>query len=196
MLSGSKIAPQRQRLFIPWFEMSGFVDAAAMASAGAGAPVPKAVNSLGLTGLFMDEAGDDVYHYMPIPTDWDRSKDIRFRAHFVTGSAEVLDTTTWKILYLPIQVGTTVIIAPATALNTAIVQATVAGTAWTSEQSPWGILNGKTLTDDHDAIAFITELQAFAAGLAEDVLFFGTEIEYTMKLGKGHRSFEAASPVV
>ena len=118
-------------------------------SAGSGAPSFGEVTDSAIVGLHVDDTGDDIGILWPIPYDCDVKSDIQFAVAYSSNSATTTDTHTWKVLYTQVtpNSATEGIEAGATALSTAIAADTnVAGVSAVA-QTPWGTLNGGTLTN-------------------------------------------------
>ena len=172
------------RIFIPVSAFTGLIGAAGVsAGVGVGAPVQQEVSTLETVGVLMDTAGDELSHLMALPADLDRRHPVYTRVHFTTGSATAADTIEWLVRYLKIVPNTTTLISAATAQDTDIASMTVTGTAYSYQVTGWGaILPAITaIADNVEVIYWEVELQAFAAGLTEDKLLLGLEIEYTPK---------------
>lgn len=161
-------------------------------SAGAGNPLIKNINALGLMGLLCASAGDDIRHTMLIPSDLDRAKPVYFRAHWASAAAAVgARTITWKVMYKALVPGTTALAAPSTVLDTPIAAQAPKGTAYTIERSPAGVLNrGSLLGTNKDALmwSLILEMDAFDAAFVENKYLLGLELEYTPKLSNYSKS--------
>jgi len=198
MISANKLAVVQQTLYIPvWhFQSIGQVTGASIQldTTGSGDAVFAPINSLAQNGLLMASAGDDVHHFMAIPTDWAREHNISVSVVYTTGSATAADTIDWKFLYHLIapETAADTIVIPATALDTVIAQDTVHGTAYVVQRSPQGVINGDTIAAADRYMSFLVEMDAFAAGLTEDKLLLGVEFEYTPKWYKGKRRAGAA----
>ena len=190
MISSNKIARLRQIDYIPvtQFQGIGTDGTSVLDSMGNGDPLFQQVNSLGLTGCLMASAGDDIQHFMRIPTKWDRDNNIYIRFVWQTGSDDTADSITWKFLYGLFTPGVDALVAPATALDTALVSQDMLGTVQTLERTATaGVLLGGTIPDADLYMAFLCEMDAFDAGLTQDKLFLGVEFEYTTKMGRGNR---------
>jgi len=192
------------RLYIPWTQFMSMttntLDTASAAgdkwgSLNAGVPVTKEISTVNIAGVFMDAAGDMVSTIVPA-AQFSPALDPRyathFRVHWTSGSSTTADTATWIATYLALVAHDTAIIEPVTALDIAIPEDTVSG-AYDYQLTDWGSLDGGTFTQETEAIALRVELDAFAAGLTEDVFFLGLEIRYTPKYfqSKGSMRHEA-----
>jgi len=149
-----------------------------------GSSVPAEVNSLGMMGVLMVTAADDIRTFLRLPMEVNTNHAINFRVHWTSGSATTADTITWKVFADIIAAGGT-FAAPTSVLDTAIAQDTVTG-AWANEWTEWGVLNGGTTTttilENGAVLALIVELDAFAVGLSESKYILGLEIEYTPRI--------------
>jgi len=118
----------------------------AVQSVAGGNPSFGEVSTFGLTGLHIDGDGDTVGLLWPVPYDCDVESDIEFRVWWSSASSTTTDTITWKVLYGEYTVDAEAVAAPATALSTAIAADTLVGANYI-QASPWGVLNGGTLTN-------------------------------------------------
>ena len=151
-------------------------------AAGAGNASFGEVTDSGLCGLSIDDAGDMVGVMWPIPYDCDVKSKIEFAVQWSSDQTTTTDTFTWKILYTEATVDTTAIDIPATVLSTAIAaDANVAG-VHALQQTPYGILNGGTLTNGR-VLLLSVELDAVSgATLGSDVVHgFNLVIRYVRR---------------
>jgi len=140
------------------------------------------INSLGVSGLDMSTAGEEVNTLQLLPADLDITKNVYVRVHWTSGSTDMADTVTWKVRFLAIQPNVTEIVSAATDLDTAIAADDVpVATAYVWAATEWGVLKGGTLSQKIEAIQWEVEMDAFDAGLSEDKFFLGLEIRYTPK---------------
>lgn len=146
--------------------------AGALGSDGAGATaIISELSSQKVTGYRFREVGDDVGLIWPCPYDLDVKNAIDFAVVWSSDQTTTTDTLTWKVLYTKLTMNTTAITAGGTALSTAIAADANIGTANAIQQSPWGILNGSTLTDNDSALSLLVELDATSgAAPATDIL--------------------------
>jgi hypothetical protein len=173
------------RLYIPVSEFTGLIGAAGVsAGTGPGAPVQQEISTFGLNAVLMDTAADALDHNFMLPYDVDLKKDIRFRVHWTSGSADTADTVTWKVFYLGIVPNVTTIAAASNALTTVVAAQDVTG-AYDYQVTAYGVLVGGTLTQDVEILAVQVELDAFDAGLTEDKFLLGLEMVYTPKRMRG-----------
>ena len=142
----------------------------AIISAGAGNPSFGEITDSGLCGLKVDAAGDDVAVLWPIPYDCDVKSPIEFAVQWSSDQTTLTDTFTWKILYTELTVNTTAIDIAATALSTAIAADTNVAGVHAIQQSPYGILDGGTLTNGR-VLNLRVEIQAVSgATLGSDIV--------------------------
>ena len=98
MIQDNAIAWNRKRKFIPCSDMTGF-GADQITSLGNGTPLfQEALAASELGGLAIASAGDEIYHFWPLPWDFDRFQPIRFRLWF-THSTTDTDNPDWRIDY-------------------------------------------------------------------------------------------------
>lgn len=156
----------------------------AVRSAGAGNPVFEEVGTTGLVGLRMEATGDDIHHVFAIPNYVDTRHAIEFAVVFSTDQTTTTDGFTWKVLLdqMDPEDGDDAITAPATALDTTIVEKLNAGTANAPQRTAWGTLNGNTLNPD-EAVHVLVELDAVTgATLATDKVYgLWLLVRYTAK---------------
>lgn len=163
----------------------------ALVSAGIGSAPLEEINSLGLMGLKMNTAANDVRHVMQVPSVWDRGQPINVRVHWCSAAAAVGDrTVTWKVLYGELTPDTTVLIAPATALDTAIAADVPIGTAFTYQISPTGVIDKNQIAKVAEEMSFLVEMDAKHVDHSEDIFLLGVEFEYTPKYGQEHSGGE------
>lgn len=156
------------------------------ASAGAGNPYMTEIGSLGLAGMLMAAAADDVRHTMIVPSHWNRHHDIGVRVIWSSEAAAVGDRdVTWKFLYLELTPGTTALAAPATALDTVITAQAPAGTAKVIERGNQGIIAANSIADAALYWSFLVEMDAIDAAFTENVYLLGVEFEYVPVLTPG-----------
>lgn len=173
------------RIFIPGLSFNGLIGAAGVSvGANTGALVTKEISTFGIVAPLPDTDGDVLDHLMQLPYDIDLKKDIRFRVHWTSGSADTADTIDWKVFYLGIVPDSTTIAAASNALTTVIAQDTVVG-AYKYQTTAYGILKGGTLAQTTEAIALQVEMDTFAVGLSEDKFLLGLEIVYSPKRMRG-----------
>lgn len=145
-----------------------------------GAPVSKEISTFGYNAILLDTAGDMVITDHLLPYDFDPQKPMYVRVHWASGSTDVADTIDWIVTYQAMVPEVTAMVTPATALTTTIAQDTVpVATAYVRCRSPWGKIAGGTIDEKAEDISWLIEMDAFAAGLAEDKFLLGLELMYT-----------------
>lgn len=173
------------RIFIPSVSFTGLIGAAGVSiGANTGALVTKEISTFGMVAALPDTDGDVLDHLLALPYDVDLRKDIRFRVHWTSGSADTADTIDWKVFYLGIVPDSTTIAAATTALTTVIAQDTVIG-AYKYQVTSYGLLKGDTLAYNTEALALQVEMDTFAVGLSEDKFLLGLEMVYSPKRLRG-----------
>lgn len=178
----------RKRLFIPADSHLAFgvVSTADIQGFDAGAPVLTELSTFGYGGALMAVAGDKVAHALRVPYDMDPQEAVGFTVLWTSGSSTVADTIDWIVLADFKAVGAA-LIAPATALDTAIAQDTVTG-ANHVQRSSRGIKNSGFLSRaqvDAGAMMVVSvEMDAFAAGLTEAKQYLGLEVDYVVRATK------------
>lgn len=160
-----------------------FAAGAFIIGAGVGTPIMKEISTFGILGLLMNTAADEINHHMALPSDYDRRHPMYVRVHWTSGSATAADTVDWIVRYLKIVPNTTIIASPTTVLDSTIAQDTVIGVGYEWQTTAWGAIQPAVtaVADTVEAIVWEVELDAFAAGLAEDKFLLGLEIMYTPK---------------
>jgi hypothetical protein len=142
----------------------------AVVSAGAGNASVGEITDSGVCGLKIDAAGDLVVIMWPIPYDCDVKSDVDFAVQWSSDQATLTDTFTWKVLYKEITVDTTAIDIPATALDTTITADTNVAGVHALQQTPYGTINGGTLTNGRVLLVHV-ELDAVSgATLGSDIV--------------------------
>ncbi len=162
-------------------EFQTFVTGAGVAT---GVPVMAEINSSGITGAQINQAGDSIATIISL-TDVDITKEIRFRALLSKNSTDA-DAETATLLYTPLVAGTTVLIAPATALSTAIPALTYGTVANVPTYTDFGKINRNTLSDTVFAISVDLAVSMTNAS-ADEQFIVGLEMSYTPRRTAGPR---------
>lgn len=157
------------------------VSSNAITSFTTGNPTVVNINSTNLTGVQFGTAGHVIRHVMPLPRDWDTTKDIYVRALYTTGSATTTDGVTWKVFFKNLSLDSDAITGTInTALGTVIAADTVIG-AYKLQQSPPGKISANTLTKD--LLELEVEMDASDVDLAaEGVYLLGIEFAYVARI--------------
>lgn len=146
------------------------------------APFSKEISTFGLNGLLMGTDGMMVNTHTALPADLDVSKNIYCRLIWTCGSTDVADTVVWKVLYRELIPEVTALAVPATAFDKVIPTDNVpSATAYTMNRTEWAVINGRTLSERAEGIAFNVEMDLKAVGLTEDLFLVGLEMLYTPK---------------
>ena len=152
-----------------------------------GAPVDKTVrqfelSTLGLVGIRFPAADDIFFGYIRLPYDIDPEHELGIRLHF-TQSGAVSTGVLWIFLY-GIENAGDVISAPATVLNTILVEKLAGGSAYESLWTDRGIIlsSSHALTRDKieggSMLTMSIEDQAEGTSIA-NVTLLGVELDYT-----------------
>jgi hypothetical protein len=193
MIDPAKLNLMRKRLFIPHSAMNGMGYAAA-ASLGPGDPVDAEIGSTGIGALLIDTSTDGVCHLMMVPDDLDRSQPIYVRVLWHCDGATLTDEVLWGFTYTALTPNTTVVIDPATALDTILVKdmAVVQNALLRTEA---GVINANSIADAALYWAFkIIGTDSTGTPIAnEEVSLFGVEFEYTPKLSQSQQGRREAA---
>lgn len=149
------------------------------ASVSDGDPVFQEIGTTGITGIQIAAAGDAIATIW-MPSNVDRSKQIRFRVWWSQSSVTATDTVDWLVTYTAVVEESTVLVNPATVLSTAVPLADASsGTANQIQMSDFGIITRNTLPATIAALALKVEADAIGTFLANEVSLLGLEIRYT-----------------
>lgn len=192
------IAWKTHREFIPVHQMSGFLEAADLiTSLGAGTPVlAEPVAAAQLAGMAINAAGNEIFHFWPIPRNMDRAFPLRVRIHFIHTSTDA-DTPAWKTFYKAIARQEALTAANSTPDEQLDHDAhTVSTTANSFEVTNWkkSVSNTK-LTANDIAILFCFECDNLGSASANEINLLGVEIEYVMQATAEQREFTDSAPV-
>jgi hypothetical protein len=135
------------------------------------------------------DALDDVAHMMMVPYDLDRGKQIRFRVWWTQTSTTATDSVTFVLTYQAViesdnVLGTvtsnTVMVAPATALNTVIpVLDLSTGVALQAQATGFGVINKNVLADTTAFLNIQIAVPDIGTFTADEVSIMGLEMRYT-----------------
>lgn len=174
-----------RREFILAQKFQTFVTGAGVA---AGDPVFTEIGTSGITGISVAAAGDAISTIWSPGHALDIRKKMRFRVIWSQTSTTVTDTVDFIVTYTPLILETTAIIAPATALSTAVTLADASsGVANVIQGTEWGTLDRATLADTVWGLALSVEADAIGTFSADEVKILGLEIEYTPRVTAGTR---------
>ena len=170
------------RVFLPAMNFSGLING--VTGLHTGAPVVQEISTFGVGAVMMDTAADELNTFMRLPYDMDLSKRIYARVHWTSGSADVADTVTWKVWYRALTTNVTAIAAAGATGGTALSQVVLIQTVPVATAYVWcttteGYIDAGTLSARVEALIWSVEMDAFAAGLAEDKFLLGLELRYT-----------------
>lgn len=157
------------------------------AGIGAGAPVFAEIAASGISGFQINAAGDTAATLIDLQ-EVDITKQIRFRLIWTQSSTTATDTVDWIILYTPIVLGTTVLIDPATALDTVVPLANASsGVASVLQASGFGVINRNKIPNTAEYLAVSIEADAIGTFSADEVYLMGLEVRYTPRRTAGPR---------
>lgn len=195
MLRDFNIEWKEQIKLIPYSEFGivitpasgGATDTGGAVGADTGAPVTLEVGTSGITGWAIGAAGDMFATLQPV-FDIDITKQVRFRVIYSQSSVTVTDTIDWIVTYTALNLETTAIVTPVTALNTAVPLADASsGVANVIQASDFGVINRNVLADTTSYLALRVEADAIGTYSADEVTFLGLEMRYSPRLTAGPR---------
>ena len=170
-----------KRVWIPAQAFQTFVTGAGIA---AGDPVFQEISSFGITGIQINQANDAISHVWMVPYDFDRSKQMRFRV-WASSSSTDADAETITLTYSALTASGT-LVAPITALSTAIPAVTFSATANALTVTDFGILNRNTLATD-TAFMNLSVASTMTNASANEISLLGLEVRYTPRRTAGPR---------
>lgn len=187
-ISDKNIQWKRKKLFVGQREMCREHlgdEATNMRSVAAGNPLEVEIAALGVSGLRMDNAGEEASFLVMLPYDIDPRSEIGVTVHWTTKSSEADDTLTWKVSYNALKANAVVTaVGSASALDTTIeADNVVAQYGW--HKTSRGVINADTLSilsDDPEQVGlqFFVELDG-VSGITiatEYGILIGVELDY------------------
>ena len=184
-IPSDRIGFKSKRVFISANLMTGVLSTAGVnAQQGAGGAV-HAAHSVGGSELAITKIGadgDEFYHFFPIPWDFNRNYDFRFRPIYSDSTTSGV-ATTWKFKYVGIAEGEAIADIPAGAEELSISN-TNSSTANALEIPDWTTVASGTVyvTASDYAILLRLECDTMGTGMSADELeLFGVEIEYIVE---------------
>jgi hypothetical protein len=192
MIKDRNIAWKTKREFIPVHRMSGFLEATNLiTSLGAGTPVlAEPVAAAQLAGMAINAAGNEIFHFWPIPRDMNRTVPFRVRYHFIHTSTDA-DAPIWKTFYKAIA-RQQALSAANSSEDEVITHAahTVSTTANAYEVTVWGLSVSNTkLTADDIAVQFCFECDSLGSASANEINLLGVEIEYDIEATADYKHY-------
>jgi len=173
------------RLYIPIRQFAGVISQAAAVDKSLNDGVQVHIAHTVVTDLagFILDGADGFSHVMPIPWDWDNTKDIQVRAHFLSTQA-VADATVWTFryeLWANDQVPTGPMVAAGTPEDYEVsVTRTNTAVANTYQVTPWASLAWTTYYTAGDIMMHFAAEYTSTAGSDNDDELFGVEFQYTV----------------
>jgi hypothetical protein len=177
------IAWKTKREFIHVQKMTGFFETAGvLTSLGAGTPLlVEALAAAQISGMAVNAAGNEIFHFWPIPRDMDRAHPIRVRYLFIKNSTDA-DTPGFKTFYKGWAPGEVLSAANSTedellthaAHTCGVVANVLEATVWHKSAS-----NTKISAADI-ALLFCFECDSLGSASANEIILVGVEIEYTI----------------
>ncbi len=157
------------------------------AGIAAGDPVFTEQNATGISAISVAAAGDTISTLLDL-SEVDITKQVRFRVIWTQTSTTATDSVDWLVLYTPIVLGTTVLVDPATALDTVIPAGNLSsGVADVIQASGFGIINRNTIPNTAEYLAVHVEADAIGTFSADEVKIVGLEMRYTPRRTAGPR---------
>lgn len=192
MIRDRNIQWARQRLYIPVWDMQGYLLAEGapntFAGMDAGAPLFGELSTFGYKGLLIGAEADAVSHIMEFPSFWDITKPIGVRIRWmVEATVATDDAIVWQLLYDQADVAEA-LVDPATALNTVIAtQSPAATTTLANYRSPRGIINANTFDEAavDGLLAFTIIAQTLTQFGADEVVLLGVTFDYVPRMTVG-----------
>jgi hypothetical protein len=166
-------------------------------SLGAGTRVfGEPVAAAQLAGLVVNAAGNEVFHYWPIPRDLDRKEPFRVRYHFIHTATDA-DAPVFKTHYKAISRQEALTAANSTSDEELTHDAhTVSTTANTYEVSTWKKSASHTKLAATDiGILFTFEADNLGGASASEINIFGVELEYVVEATGAQREGTANAAV-
>jgi hypothetical protein len=186
MIKDHNIAWKTKRVFFPARQMAGVWDDGTTgipASLGVGAALfAEILADTELAGMQIGAAGDEVYHFWPLPWDFDRDRPFRVRFWFIATQTDA-DAPIFKCIYKAIAKQAALTDAAATPDETITLGAhTVSTVANSLEVTDWkkSVSNTKITASDL-ALLLDFECDDLGGGSADEMLLLGAEIEYVIK---------------
>jgi len=166
------------KVFVPYSDFALSADSVGLFSLGTNNPRVAQVNSLGLAGLQVTATGDNVRLLFPVPKNACIECPMKFSIVWSSASTTTTQTATYSILYARAPLGTALSV-PASTLSTAIAADAVNGNAYSLNETPQGILNGKLL-QRNDILSLLVSLSAVSGlnPVASPTFIHGINIEY------------------
>ena len=186
MIKDRNIAWKAKRVFIPAIQFAGLLEdgtSKVLTSLGAGTPVMQEVLAAAqLAGIAINAAGNEVFHFWPIPRDMDRAMPLRARIHFFHASTDG-DNPVWKVFYKGIGKTDTLTAANSTPDETLTLPAHVVSVNANSlEITNWIKSVSETKIAATDIALLLTvECDGLGSASANEITFMGLELEYTLE---------------
>lgn len=176
----------RKRVFIAPRVMSGVLDdltSGVPASLGAGAPVFAEISAaFEIMGMQIAAAGDEVYHFWPIPWDMEMEQPLRFRVWFVHTSTDG-DAPIWKLDYKGVGKQAALSDARSSADENLTFSAhTCSTTANSLEITAWkeSTSDARNILTTDFAVLLALECDNLGSASANEIILLGLEVEYTI----------------
>ena len=163
-----------------WLPAQAFQTYITGAGVAAGDPLFTEIGTSGITAGSVAAAADAWAHAWMAPYDLDIRKEIRFRVWWAQTSTTSTDSITWVITYQAVIEESTVIVSPATLLDTVVPLLDLSsGTAAQFQASGFGVIARGTLPDTTAFLNLNVAAPDIGTFSADEAKFVGLEIRYT-----------------
>lgn len=177
MIKDKNIEWLEKRVYLPAQAFQTYVTGASVST---GDPVFQEVAATGITGIQIAAAGDAISHAWMVPYDLDRGRQVRFRIWYSQTSTTPTDSVDWTLTYQQILEESTVMVLPATALDTVIPLADLSsGVASQLQASDFGVIARNTLTTTCMFLNLLVVATAIGTYSANEINLMGLEVRYT-----------------
>ena len=181
MIKDRNIAWNLKREFLSFAQFAG-ISVDRTASLGAGAAVfQEVVAAAEISGLAINQAGDEIYHLWKLPWDLDRDQPVQARIWFTHSSTDT-DNPDWVIEMKGLGVGE----APSDAGDTPDETLTfpalaVAATADALEKTSWQSTGDAPFDADDIFAQIMVECNGLGSATGDEITALGVELAYTIK---------------
>ena len=181
-INDDNIGWNRKRLWIPANAFSGILEATnLLTSLGDGTAVfGELISAAQLAMLYINAAGNEVHHILPIPWDMDTTQPMRFRVWFTHASTHA-DAPVWKVHYRFYAKQAAIGTAMTADESVTFTAHTVSTTSGVLEVTEWAESASETYVRNGDfGLGLAVECDSLGSASANEIGFFGLEIQYTV----------------